>query len=465
MKEYLVFFDFRFPELDALLTMQSLVPEDCYTRELNPLSSPLVHVKLPSEQHAKFLSQRGILVKGVYEMWGHGQTYDELVTSVKAYAEKEIFVSDESLSWKIQVDAFGLKLSMEEQTARREKFRHVLPFAGPVAMKNPALTFLILEDIGVDQQKTEPDRIFFLRALAGGEKNRGRGGARDLVDMQTLKRREYIGPTSMDAEMALIMCNMALVQPGSLVIDPFVGTGSVLVPCTTFGGICFGTDIDSRVLHGKDGKTIKSNFDQYNLRVPDLIRADNSRSPLRCPHYFDAVVCDPPYGIRAGARKSGRREGPPENSTAVQPSPQLATDGPVPTKTVKPKYGPRHIPEEWLENHIPATQPYAAEDVMRDLLEFAAKNLRVGGRVVYLLPTTYDYTDADLPTHPQLRVVANSEERLTSKYARRLITMVKTVELQGTTSNLDDGFKSDFSFAKLREKIIASNKKPKTSTD
>ncbi|RHY82871.1 hypothetical protein DYB26_010366 [Aphanomyces astaci] len=454
--------DFRFPELDALLTMQDLKPDDCYTRELNPLSSPLVHVKLPSETHAKFLSQRGILVKGVYEVWGHGHTYAALVESVDAFAEKDTVVSDASLSWKIQVDAFGLKLSMEEQTARRENFRHVLPFAGPVEMKNPALTFLILEDIGVDQQKTTPDRIFFLRALAGGEKNRGRGGARDLVDAQTLKRREYIGPTSMDAEMALIMCNMALVQPGSLVIDPFVGTGSVLVPCTTFGGICFGTDIDSRVLHGKAGKSIKSNFDQYKLRVPDLIRADNSRSPLRCPHYFDAVVCDPPYGIRAGARKSGRRDCAPANSTAPPPPPASVSSD---QKPIKPKYGPRPIPDEWLENHIPATQPYAAEDVMRDLLVFAAKNLRVGGRVVYLLPTTYDYTDADLPTHPQLRVVGNSEERLTSKYARRLITMVKTVETSDIPSNLDDGFKSDFSFAKLREKIVASNKKPKTASD
>ncbi|RLO06192.1 hypothetical protein DYB28_014928 [Aphanomyces astaci] len=262
--------------------------------------------------------------------------------------------------------------------------------------------------------------------------------------------------------MALIMCNMALVQPGSLVIDPFVGTGSVLVPCTTFGGICFGTDIDSRVLHGKAGKTIKSNFDQYKLRVPDLIRADNSRSPLRCPHYFDAVVCDPPYGIRAGARKSGRRDCAPANSTAPPPPPASVSSD---QKPIKPKYGPRPIPDEWLENHIPATQPYAAEDVMRDLLVFAAKNLRVGGRVVYLLPTTYDYTDADLPTHPQLRVVGNSEERLTSKYARRLITMVKTVETSDIPSNLDDGFKSDFSFAKLREKIVASNKKPKTASD
>ncbi|KDO21217.1 hypothetical protein SPRG_13717 [Saprolegnia parasitica CBS 223.65] len=320
MKEYLVFFvhrhlDFRFPELDALLTMQSLDPTACYSRDANPLSSPLVHIKLPSEAHAKFLSQRGILVKGVYEIWGHGQTYDQVVASVAAFEERTTYVEDASLSWKINVDAFGLKLSMDEQTSRRERFREILPFKGPVVLSNPSNTFLILEDIGVDEAAMTPQRIFFLRTLAGAERNRGRGGARDLVDMQTLKRRAYIGPTSMDAEMALLMCNMALVMPGDLVIDPFVGTGSVLVPCTTFGGICMGTDIDTRVLHGKNNKTIYSNFHQYNLPVPELVRADNSRSPLQCPMYFDAVVCDPPYGIRAGARKSGRRERTPTTPT------------------------------------------------------------------------------------------------------------------------------------------------------
>ena len=65
---------------------------------------------------------------------------------------------------------------------------------------------------------------------------------------------------------------------------------------------------------------------------------------------------------------------------------------------------------------------------MADLLALAARSLCVGGRLVYLLPSTYDYTDDDLPTHPCLRVVGNSEQPLTLKYARRLITMEKTCE-------------------------------------
>jgi tRNA (guanine10-N2)-methyltransferase len=60
------------------------------------------------------------------------------------------------------------------------------------------------------------------------------------------------------------MANMAQVAPGRVVLDPFVGTGSILVAAAHFGGFCFGTDIDIRVLHGigKGGKNVFSNFDQ-----------------------------------------------------------------------------------------------------------------------------------------------------------------------------------------------------------
>jgi hypothetical protein len=49
----------------------------------------------------------------------------------------------------------------------------------------------------------------------------------------------------------------------------------------------------------------------------------------------------------------------------------------------------------------------------QDLLNLASKLLRVGGRLVYLLPTNTDFDNNDLPTHPTLRVVSVSEQLLT----------------------------------------------------
>mmetsp|Transcript_7434 Transcript_7434/g.8544 ORF Transcript_7434/g.8544 Transcript_7434/m.8544 type:complete len:267 (-) Transcript_7434:425-1225(-) len=197
------------------------------------------------------------------------------------------------------------------------------------------------------------------------------------------------------------MRGQAKAATGKIVLDPFVGTGSLLIPCSYFGAYCFGADIDARILEGKNNRNAFTNFDQYGLPPPDLWRMDFSPRGecLRIPRagLFDAIICDPPYGIRAGARKCGSKR---------------AVVKPVPTKH--------------LNNHIPQTQVYDSHDLMPDLVDNAARLLVLGGRLVYLLPVaTESYTDELLPTHPCLRLVANSEDFLTMKISRRLITMEK----------------------------------------
>lgn len=70
-----------------------------------------------------------------------------------------------------------------------------------------------------------------------------------------LKARQYIGNTSFESELSLVTANQALVwspyafflrltgdqaQPGMLIYDPFVGTGSFLYTCSHFGAVTFG---------------------------------------------------------------------------------------------------------------------------------------------------------------------------------------------------------------------------------
>ena len=42
------------------------------------------------------------------------------------------------------------------------------------------------------------------------------------------------------------------------------------------------------------------------------------------------------------------------------------------------------------EDYYPPTKPYEMSEVVSDLLNFAAKHLRIGGRLVYWLPTVVD---------------------------------------------------------------------------
>lgn len=69
-------------------------------------------------------------------------------------------------------------------------------------------------------------------------------------------------------------------------------------------------------------------------------------SPSLPEGYYDVIVTDPPYGIRAGAKKTG--------------------------KNVPVTYT---IAEDRRHDHIPRTQKYPVEEVMLDLLHTAARSL------------------------------------------------------------------------------------------
>jgi tRNA (guanine10-N2)-methyltransferase len=79
-------------------------------------------------------------------------------------------------------------------------------------------------------------------------------------------------------------------MPGHLVMDPYAGTGSILIAAAEFGAQVLGADIDMRVIkHGKTDKAtgahtdLYSNFGQYKLggRLGGLLRLDMHTAPLR----------------------------------------------------------------------------------------------------------------------------------------------------------------------------------------
>jgi tRNA (guanine10-N2)-methyltransferase len=246
----------------------------------------------------------------------------------------------------------------------------------------------------------EGKHMYFAREIGAGD--------RSLVSKYELSRRKYLGPTAMDAEIALLMATQALVQPGQLVYDPFVGTGSILIAAAHFGALTMGADIDIRVV--RDGRgpdcNVWSNFKQYNLAPPlGLFRADNNMPPWRnnVSEIFDAIICDPPYGVRAGGRKSGGR------------------------KMLNGKRDAYIIPEEMRKDHIPSTAPYTLEECVHDLFDMAARLLVMGGRLVYFFPAARDEcSETHFPKHPCFTLVSKSEQILSTRWSRCLLTMEKT---------------------------------------
>lgn len=359
-------------------------------------------------------------------------------------------------SWKVTVHTLGSSYTVAEQNDMRRHFQF-LNLLGNVQLKDCDDEFILIREIELDAQggaifprfglgkqlivenDQRPPLAWYFGRVLSGRHVKGRG----QINTYSLKKRSYLGPTSMDTELSFVMTNLAHVRPNSVVLDPFAGTGSILLSCALRGAFCMGTDIDLRVLRGKGGdQNVLANFAQYGLSRPELIRSDNALYDRHCrtEHpLYDAIVTDPPYGIRAGARKSGSR-----------------------------RDQPRVIPEEHRHDHIAQTQIYNVSDVMADLLDVSARTLVKGGRLVYVIPSMQNFDpEADLPRHPCLRVAHVCYQPLSLEFGRRMVAMEKIADYDESQKETylqyvwKNGPESANKCANLREKILeAAQQKP-----
>lgn len=98
-------------------------------------------------------------------------------------------------------------------------------------------------------------------------------------------------PVAIDPAVARVMVNLAGVLAGESVIDPFCGTGSILVEAGIVGARIFGMDYDPNMIKGA-----QRNLAKLQPRRAVLVRGNAVRSPATFKRSFDHVVTDPPYG-------------------------------------------------------------------------------------------------------------------------------------------------------------------------
>ena len=371
---------------------------------------PWIILDLPGPSEALKINSRSISVKFCVELWAEGSSYKEFHDNLKncdeAKAGNKWFAED--VSFKVHIESFNKKVSGQERHDKIESLSY-LPLLGPVNLTTPDVVFTYLEFHGFDQNSLpeEPERIMFGRLVGEAQ--------RDKIRKLDIKKRKFIGNTTMDPQLALLMANICKVRDGSTVMDPFVGTGSLLVAAAEFGGFVLGSDIDYLTLHARTrpsrvgqkrrakDESMLANFEQYGLtdRYLGVIASDFSICPLRVEPWLDCVITDPPYGIREGTTRVGSEK----------------------------DYSQQSIPEQYLSSHYPQKVSYSLEHLLSDLLNFSGRSLRLGGRLVYWLPVIrQNYSTDNLPVHPALALVGDMEQVLSSNTSRRLIVMEKVAE-------------------------------------
>jgi len=112
-------------------------------------------------------------------------------------------------------------------------------------------------------------------------------------------KRPFFYPGSMSPKLARCMVNLTRIKKGQTLLDPFCGTGGILIEAGIVGTRVIGTDIDYKMVKGT-----KENLDHCGISDYEVFREDARK--LELPSKVDAIVTDPPYGISAstGGEKS-----------------------------------------------------------------------------------------------------------------------------------------------------------------
>ncbi|KAK2764856.1 hypothetical protein FQN53_006938 [Emmonsiellopsis sp. PD_33] len=448
--EYLIRFaqaheSFRKPEIEALATLAGANVEFLVYAE----SSPFAIVRLQDEAAARAIISRSILAKGIYELWGQGQTYEELHADIQKRTANK-WADYRTPSFKFSMDSYAGKRSAKQKTELIQSFSY-MDFRGPIIMKDPDQEFCIFEEytrspVKASEPRPEPNVIYFGRYIACG--------SRDVIDKYDLKKRNYISTTSMDAELTLITANMALAAPGKVFFDPFVGTGSFCVAMAHFGTHTLGSDIDGRSFSGKERKKGKSiglvsNLEQYGIQqyYLDAFISDLTNTPIRNAPFLDGIICDPPYGVREGLKVLGSRDGKKREPVILN-----------------------GVPSHYAEGFIAPKKPYSFDAMLDDILDFAARSLVVNGRISMWMPTANeDDVELEIPSNPYLELL-NVCVQPFNQWSRRLLTYRRLPEDEVSTTEPRrkreeiSGVNADDLNA-FRRKYFTKSKSPKGSPD
>ena len=403
----------------------------------------LLWIRVPDEASVVRLAARAVLLKGVLEVWGHGESWDDMADALLAYPrDLAAPYLAEGTTFKVTVHSQGgRKMNDDERLTLIKRCEPLLPWKGKVRMREPDHNFVVI----VDQRGEQPRHYFFGRLIAEGR--------RDLVGKYDLKKRNYIGTTSLDAELSLLMANLARVKPNDLVYDPYCGTAGTLVAAAAFGARCLGCDLHlpclrgelrtrsgpSRLKHAHVDQGIPQTFAQYGLPAYlDSIHGDSGihLNCLRLHRHsggdgggqgggpvglFDAIISDPPYGIRE-----------------------------KPAEIADERFISRTLPEEMMGHHIPKKALAALETILSDLFDLSRRGLVDGGRLVFLLPTTARFEPSLLPEHPGLLFEGASEQLMAARWSRWVVVMRRVYDEQkqpNTTNPTPRLYYHDGSFA------------------
>ena len=269
-----------------------------------------------------------ISCKAVFQVVGEGKTLMDCVTDVGRLTDHEILtlVPD---TWSIKIKHLGTtkRLSPSDRRIQVEHFSEVLGVLTQrrVDLEAPDTELWLLKDCRrlEEDHSNSPQQDTHYHWLLKRIKPKTQRSAHELALRSDVKKRAFIGTTTMPSDRALLLANLTQVTKGNVVLDPFCGSAGLLLASSLLGLKTVGGDLDVKTLSHKDhplpcppssGRPLRGvervsysdSFIELGLPAPTLVVGADIQAPDVMERYlaanygqqYDAIVTDPPYGIR-----------------------------------------------------------------------------------------------------------------------------------------------------------------------
>lgn len=115
---------------------------------------------------------------------------------------------------------------------------------------------------------------------------------RTSFEMRRADRRPFFRPVSLHPRLARALVNLTGVSKGERLLDPFCGTGGILLEAGLIGARPIGCDVRADIVEG-----CRENLEAFGLKA-ELHVCDIGDVPEQVGQ-VDAVATDPPYGKAA----------------------------------------------------------------------------------------------------------------------------------------------------------------------
>lgn len=113
---------------------------------------------------------------------------------------------------------------------------------------------------------------------------------RTQFEKRKVQYRPFFSPISLHPKFARVLVNLSKVKENEKLLDPFCGTGGILLEAGLIGVKIIGSDVEEKMIEG-----CKKNLDFYNINNYELYCSDVGKINKLITE-VDAVVTDLPYG-------------------------------------------------------------------------------------------------------------------------------------------------------------------------